>query len=149
MPNAMSIRRTASAMGPVAVALALTLAAGGAGAGPVSISLSAEEFAPAGADFADRWADLSVEERRAILTRLSSVRRERGVIHIRAGRRYGQVDGTGRGPVLTGVTIRVERHVDPEAPGFGAGFERRHGTGPESLDQAPVQPVRGPEEAAP
>jgi hypothetical protein len=150
LPNAMSI--PCSTLSTGVVALVLTLTAAPVVAGPVSVSLSAEEFPPAAAGFADRWAELSVEERRAILTRLSSVRREQGVVSIRAGRRYGQVDGSGRGRVVTGMTIRVERRVDPDAPAFGAGFERRRPADEHPAADgadAPVRPVRGPEEVAP
>lgn len=126
-----------------AVALVCLALAGSAAAGPFSASLSESEFAARlpPSSLQDRWASLSVEQRRAILTQLGAGRRDSGAV-IRAARRFGDV-GDGRRIIGGRMTIELRARVpDGATASFGTGFEQRRATvSPGEVSD----PERGPE----
>jgi hypothetical protein len=114
--------------------LAIGLLLGGASARPaLAAPVSYADLSDAALDDAvGQWADLSVDERRALLTEIHhrmAAAGKRPVLRLRTERRFGY-----RVEQPDGRVVRIERRqqviryrsLDPDA-GFGVGFERRTG----------------------
>ena len=130
LPLASPIRRLSLRRAPwVRAAAALCLLAGGVGARGEEASAMALEAPEGLRSKLANWSELSVDERRTVLTalhrRMAEAGRE-GKLQVRSERRFGY-----RVERPDGTVVRIERRQavvqfrDAEGQSFGVGFEQR------------------------
>ena len=130
MPLASPIRRLGFRRAPwVRAAAALCLLAGGASVRAEEASATALEAPEGLRSKLANWSELSVDERRTVLTalhrRMAEAGRE-GKLQVRSERRFGY-----RVQRPDGTVVRIERRQavvqfrDAEGQSFGVGFEQR------------------------